>query len=87
MGLAAAHRLLKRGHQGTVYEAGSTLGGMSVTFNLDGIDLERFYHFVCGPDTGLFRELEEFGLSDRLKWAVTTMGLSNQVTVHIPSMP
>ena len=42
MGLSCAYELLKRGHQVTVYEAGPVLGGMSVTFDLDGIDLERF---------------------------------------------
>lgn len=74
MGLACAYDLLKRGHKVTVLEAGPVLGGMSVTFDLDGIDLERFYHFVCMPDTDLFDTLEEFGLSHKLQWRETSMG-------------
>jgi len=78
MGLACAYDLLKLGHSVTLYEAANQLGGMSASFNFDGIDIERYYHFVCGPDQPLFDVLREFGLLDKLHWRTTTMGFHYQ---------
>ena len=74
MGLCCAYELLKKGHSVTLYETGDRLGGMSASFDFDGIDLERYYHFVCGPDQSLFDVLEEFDLKYKLKWEATQMG-------------
>ena len=74
MGLATAHGLAQAGHQVTLVEADNRLGGMSATFDFDGLALERYYHFVCKTDTALFNTLAEFGLSDKLRWKSTEMG-------------
>ena len=74
MGLATAHSLAQAGHQVTLVEADNRLGGMSATFDFDGLALERYYHFVCKTDTALFNTLAEFGLSDKLRWKSTEMG-------------
>ena len=74
MGLAAAHRLAERGHRVTVVEAGDCLGGMSATFDFDGLALERYYHFICKTDFALFDVLKQFGLSSHLKWTATNLG-------------
>lgn len=74
MGLSAAFQLLQKGRNVTLFEADSRLGGMTASFNLDGIEIERFFHFVCKPDSGLFHTLEELGLLQHLKWQTTTMG-------------
>jgi protoporphyrinogen oxidase len=74
MGLAAAWHAAKRGHQVTVLEAGAEPGGMAAHFDLGGISIERFYHFVCKSDRATFELLSDLGLGDRMRWVPTAMG-------------
>ncbi len=74
MGLAAVHELLKSGWSVDLYERDDRIGGMSASTDLDGLKIERYYHFICAPDTTLFEYLREFGIDDRLRWAETRMG-------------
>jgi len=82
MGLAAAHALAKRGFRVTIYEADDRIGGMSAHFDFDGLPLERYYHFICKPDTPLFETLDEFGIADRLRWRKTEMGFFYDGTLY-----
>lgn len=75
MGLTVAMELLKAGHEVDVYERDDRIGGMSASFDFDGLKIERYYHFVCKTDEPLFELLAELGMSDRLKWTDTKMGL------------
>lgn len=74
MGLAVAYQLVKEGYKPIVYEADDRVGGMSATFDFDGIEIERYYHFHCTSDTAFFEVLDELGLKDKLKWKSTKMG-------------
>ena len=74
MGLMAAIDLLRAGHDVDVYERDDRIGGMSASFDFDGLQIERYYHFVCKTDHPLFALLADLGLSDRLKWTDTKMG-------------
>lgn len=74
MGLGAAYELLKRGWAVDIYERDERIGGMSASTTLDGLKIERYYHFICTPDTPLFEYLREFGIEDRLRWVHTRMG-------------
>jgi len=74
MGLSCAYDLVRQGHRVTVYEADDRIGGMSASFDFGGLEIERYYHFICATDHALFRLLEELGLSHALKWADTRMG-------------
>lgn len=74
MGLAAAYHLLRSGASVAVYEADDRPGGMSASFDFDGLALERYYHFINLPDTHLFDLLDELGLSSALRWQATRMG-------------
>ena len=74
MGLAAAYALLKRGHLVDLYEADKVLGGMSASFDFDGLQIERFYHFICTGDHPYFQLLEELGIAGELRWVETRMG-------------
>jgi len=78
MGLAVAHRLASAGHQVTLLEADNRLGGMTAAFDFDGLALERYYHFICKTDQPLFETLEQFGLTDKLRWKATEMGFYYQ---------
>jgi protoporphyrinogen oxidase len=73
MGLASAYKLLKEGHQVTIVEAIDVIGGMSSHFDFNGLDIEKFYHFICGPDETYFNVLKDLGISDKLRWSNTKM--------------
>lgn len=74
MGLMAAMELLRKGHSVDIYERDDRIGGMSASFDFDGLAIERYYHFICKTDYPLFELLAELGLSDKLKWTSTKMG-------------
>jgi protoporphyrinogen oxidase len=74
MGLMCALELLKQGHEVDLYERDDRIGGMSATFNFDGLEIERYYHFICKPDKAMFELLDELGISDTLRWTETKMG-------------
>jgi protoporphyrinogen oxidase len=78
MGLACAYTLARAGCRVSVFEADDRIGGMSAAFDFDGLVLERYYHFICKPDTVLFEVLDEFGLADRLRWRTTEMGFYHE---------
>jgi protoporphyrinogen oxidase len=74
MGLAAAYHALKRGHNVTLLEAAPEPGGMAAHFDLGGLSIERFYHFVCKSDQATFDLLAELALADKMRWVPTSMG-------------
>lgn len=74
MGLICAFEMLKAGHSVDVYERDDRIGGMSASFDFDGLAIERYYHFICKTDTPLFTLLDELNLTDRLHWTDTRMG-------------
>src|SRR5690242_20462583 len=74
MGLAAAYHALKRGHDVTVLEAAPEAGGMAAHFDLGGLSIERYYHFVCKADQPTFALMAELGIADKMRWVKTRMG-------------
>lgn len=82
MGLACAYHLSKAGAQVTVLEAGPRMGGMSVTFDFNGLDIERFFHFICRTDYDYFELLDDLGIGNTLRWKHTRMGLFHQGKLH-----
>ncbi len=74
MGLAVAYQLLKDGHQVTVFEADDRVGGMTASFDFEGLKIERYYHFICANDQPHFDMISEMGLDSKLKWTETKMG-------------
>jgi len=74
MGLMVAMELLKQGKSVDIYERDDRIGGMSAMFDFDGLEIERYYHFICKTDFPLFDLLADLGLSDKLRWTDTKMG-------------
>ena len=74
MGLAVAYQLALDGHQPVVFEADDRVGGMTATFDFNGLDIERYYHFHCTSDTAFLQVLEELGLAGKMRWVETKMG-------------
>ncbi len=82
MGLACAYDLLKQGHAVDIYEADDRIGGMAAHFDFAGLNIERYYHFICKPDESLFELLGELGIEDRLCWKDTRMGYYFKGRLH-----
>lgn len=74
MGLMTAMEILKAGHEVDIYERDDRIGGMSAAFDFDGLQIERYYHFVCKTDDPLFELLQELDIAHTLKWTDTKMG-------------
>jgi len=75
MGLATAFHAIEAGHTVEVLEAAPEPGGMAAHFDLAGLSIERFYHFVCKSDLETMRLLRELGIEHKLRWRETTMGM------------
>lgn len=82
MGLAAAYRAAKNGHEVAVLEAARDPGGMAGHFDFDGLSLERFYHFVCKTDEPTFQLMDELGMKDAMHWRPTSMGIFTGGRLH-----
>lgn len=74
MGLAAAYRALTLGHSVQLIEAAAEAGGMAAHFDLGGLSIERYYHFVCKSDQPTFDLMAELGIGDKMRWRSTSMG-------------
>lgn len=74
MGLAVAYQLAQDGYQPVIFEADDRVGGMTASFDFNGLEIERYYHFHCVSDKDFLQMLDELGLSDRMNWVETKMG-------------
>lgn len=74
MGLAVSYQLAKDGHEPVVFEADDRVGGMTATFDFNGLEIERFYHFHCISDHAFLAMLNELNISHKMHWVETKMG-------------
>lgn len=82
MGLATAYYLIKQGYQPDIYEADNQIGGMTATFNFNGLQIERFYHFHCTSDDAYFEMLDDLNLRHKFHWVKTKMGFYFQQSLQ-----
>jgi protoporphyrinogen oxidase len=75
LGLTAAYRLARQGHQVTLWEQAERLGGQAAAFPLgNGAHLEYFYHHLFMSDTAIVDLIEELGIGDKLVWIESNVG-------------
>jgi hypothetical protein len=55
---------------------------MSASTEIDGLKIERYYHFICKPDATTFEYLRELGIHDKLRWVDTKMGFYYDGRLH-----
>jgi protoporphyrinogen oxidase len=72
-GIKAAQALVKSGVETTLLESAELLGGLASSFDVQGVRIERYYHFICKGDDDLVDTLAELGLSHRLRWRRSRM--------------
>lgn len=73
-GLSAALALARQGHQVEIFQREDKAGGLIATFDFDGLQIEHFYHFLCGGDMGYFALAKELGLDNRLRFVKARTG-------------
>ncbi len=73
-GLSAAYYLSRAGHHVEVFEQSDHVGGLVSTFDLNGLKLERYYHFLCAIDDGYVGLCRELGLDNRIRWVRSRTG-------------
>ena len=73
-GLALAYDLSRSGIEVSLFEAASELGGLARSFRFGDITIERYYHFICGADSGYLRSIGDLGMEDVVCWQPTRMG-------------
>jgi len=83
MGLATAFYLNKKGHQVTILEKESEIGGLSrSTEILPGIRWDRFYHVILSTDKELLNFIDEIGLSLDVQFRETKTGFYTDGQLH-----
>jgi protoporphyrinogen oxidase len=73
-GLTAAFRFAQAGHEVTLWERGTKLGGQAAAFPVTGNDLEYFYHHLFQSDREIVALIEELGIGDHLVWLPSNVG-------------
>lgn len=68
-GLAAAYDLARAGEPVTILETAPRFGGLASTIPIEGIHIERFYHFICRADHDLMQLIDELELQEHLHWS------------------
>jgi len=74
-GLTAAYELAKQGHKVAVFEKETEPGGQASTFPIGGTRLEKFYHHLFTSDRPIIQLINELGLSPRMRWIESQVGL------------
>jgi protoporphyrinogen oxidase len=90
LGLTLAYELLKRGEQVRVWERGRSLGGLmgrTTLDELDGVEVDRYYHAILNSDRTLMGLMEELGLKSRLQMVSTKMGFFHDGRSYPMSTP
>ena len=82
MGLGVAFYAIKKGYKPIIYEADDRIGGMTASFDFNGLNIERFYHFHCKTDHDFFNILDELNLSKKFHWKNTRMGFWYKDRIH-----
>jgi protoporphyrinogen oxidase len=74
LGMTLALRLSQQGYKVTIFEAADKPGGLTQSWELDGVTWDRFYHVILMSDMNTRRILDEIGLKNEFKWVETKTG-------------
>jgi protoporphyrinogen oxidase len=81
-GLSAAYLAAKDGWEVTVLESSAQPGGLIRTFQIGENRLEYFYHHFFTNDAELLWLLKELGISNKLEFKKTTMGIFRNNNIY-----
>ncbi len=81
-GLVSAYFASRAGFEVVVLESSDKMGGLLATFKIGDTRLEKFYHHFFTHDTELIWLLAELGISDRLVFHNSTMGIFSRGKIY-----
>lgn len=82
MGMTLAHRLIKQGHNVTLFEAAPDLGGLVSSWRLGDVEWDKFYHVILLSDFRTRNILNEIDLEDKIEWVETKTGFYIDGKLH-----
>jgi protoporphyrinogen oxidase len=74
MGMTLALRLAQQGVHVTVFESAERPGGLTRSWEMEGIEWDRFYHVILLSDLSTRKMLDEIGLGNQCTWVETKTG-------------
>jgi protoporphyrinogen oxidase len=74
LGMTLALRLSQNNQKVVIYESEGKVGGLTSSWEMDGITWDRFYHVILMSDLNTRKILKEIGLEDDLHWVETKTG-------------
>ncbi len=74
LGMTLALRLSQQGYDVTIYESAGKVGGLTGSWQMDGVVWDKYYHVILMSDLNTRKVLEEIGLADELRWVETKTG-------------
>lgn len=74
LGMTLALRLVQDGHKVTIYEAAEKVGGLTSSWQMDGIVWDKYYHVILMSDLNTRKILQEIGLENDMQWVETKTG-------------
>ena len=74
MGMTLALRLSQQGKKVTVFEAAPELGGLASSWQMNGVEWDKFYHVILLSDFNTRNILKEIELDDKIEWVETKTG-------------
>ena len=74
LGMTLGLRLSQKGYKVTIFESADKAGGLTSSWNMDGIVWDRFYHVILMSDFNTTKILKEIGLENDLNWVETKTG-------------
>ncbi len=82
LGLTLALRLRQQGFDVTVFEGAPSAGGLASPASIGPYTWDRFYHVILLSDGHLRSLLEELGIAERMRWAITRTGFHVDGKLH-----
>ena len=74
LGMTLALRLSQEGHNVTIYESAEKVGGLTSSWQMDGVVWDKYYHVILMSDLNTRKILKEIGLENDLRWVETKTG-------------
>jgi len=78
LGMTLALRLSQKGCKVTIYESAEKVGGLTSSWQMDGVVWDRFYHVILMSDLNTREILKEIELEKELKWVETKTGFYSE---------
>ena len=77
LGLTLAYKLSKQDYDISLFEKDDTFGGLAGSVQIEGTNIEKFYHHIFKSDTDIQDLLEELELGSDLQWRKSAVGVSD----------